>query len=131
MSTDYIPDRQFDFKALRGFRRGVVRVYESERRWITLTDGKNYLTAYSPAGRYPLVFQRSSSNNVSRIIRAIERAFSVELVCEYDARYESLLNRSRKPTQPTPFARSKAADRGRQAAEMGAKVNSAKGRRVS
>lgn len=90
MSTNYIPDNPLDFSALRAFKRRSVQTHSRERNRVILTDGKNYLAAYRAVRGHPLTFERTGENDVSRIIRAVEKEFTVRLVSEYDDCYATL-----------------------------------------
>jgi hypothetical protein len=93
VSTDFIPNHAIPFDALRAFDRGGVRAMKNPGKdSLILSDGTNCLHAYAAGRSYPQIFQRCGDNDPERIIQALEDAFGVRLVSEYEPEYERLLN---------------------------------------
>ena len=92
MSTDFLPDGQIAFDALRAFNHGGVHTHSvDDDDTVHLTDGKeNYLAAYPPSRTWPIMFERCGNNDPTRIVEAIEHAFSVHLVSEYDDDFDKI-----------------------------------------
>jgi hypothetical protein len=98
MSTDFIPDRPIPMESLRQFNRDGVKTHEVHTDGtLILTDGTNYLHAYPPSKDCPQLFQRCGTNDPLKIIDALETAFAVTLVSEYDPEYDDLLGSEPDP----------------------------------
>ena len=85
-------------EALRCFDNNGVKTHEVHTDGsLILTDGVNYLHAYPPSKDCPQLFQRCGTNDPLRIIDALETAFDVILVSEYEPGYEELLGVDPEP----------------------------------
>ncbi len=98
MSTNFIPDASIPMAALRAFNRHGVKA-ETDDGHLTLTDGRNWLHVNPENKSDPMMFERRGSNDPSAIVQAVESAFGVRLVSEYEPEYERLLVGKRK-TKP-------------------------------
>lgn len=112
MSTDYVPNKDILFSELKAFNhKGVTvdTVYKDGS--IILTDGRNYLYAYSSSeietyeirekrfeyiSRNPyegVIFTRYGVNDPKKIIDSIEDYFKVRLISEYEDEYNDIVSR--------------------------------------
>jgi len=110
MSIDFVPNKSISFAELKTFNHRAVKVdtiYDDDS--LILTDGKNYLWAYSTAeieiyrtekdgsesvshNHYDgVMFKLCGANDHVRIFDAIENYFDIWMVSEYDEEYESVI----------------------------------------
>lgn len=110
MSTDYVPSKAIPFSAVMTFNHSGVTVDTIDDGNVLLTDGTNFLWAYSRADieTYRIVndnfqylysnsyegvmFTRYGPNNPERIIEAIEGFFNVRLISEYEDEYADIVS---------------------------------------
>ncbi len=99
MSTYFIPDGPLAFESLREFDHSGVHAAPADSDGsVVLTDGhENYIRAYPATPNDPVTFERSGANDPDRIIAALESAFHINLVSEYDEEYELLQEQHRTP----------------------------------
>ena len=95
MSTNFIPDATIPMDALRVFNRHGVKA-ETDDGGLTLTDGNNWLRVYPGSKSDPMMFERCGGNDPSAIVKAVESAFGVRLISEYEPEFERLLTGKRK-----------------------------------
>jgi hypothetical protein len=72
----------------------IAPAYEAKRgKQCCLTDGTNYMWAYSVTGEEPgdfytrTYFARYGANDVTDLINAIKEHFNIEMISEHDEGY--------------------------------------------
>ncbi len=95
MSTNWIPRRPIPFKALAVFNQnGVEARTDDQGKGLVLTDGVNYLHVYAVPEADTVLLERNGKNDPAAILQAVEYAFGITLVSEYDDEYGSLSERT-------------------------------------
>ena len=94
MSTNWIPRRSIPFAALETFSlNGIEARAAEDGRGLVLTDGENCLSVYPVEEENTVLLARSGRNDPVAILSALEDAFGVKLVSEYDPEYGELSER--------------------------------------
>ncbi len=90
MSTSFIPDAPIPIEEIRAFNRNGVKA-ETDENGLVLTDGRNGLRVYAESESDPMMFERYGRNDPTAIVEAVESAFGVELIPEFEPEFERLL----------------------------------------
>jgi len=94
MSTNWIPQRPIPFAALEAFKQNGIEARATKGdRALVLTDGENYLSVYPVQEENTVLLERSGTNDPAAIVQAIEDAFGIKLISEYDPEYSELAER--------------------------------------
>ena len=94
MSTNWIPKRPIPFAALETFSLNGIKTKAAEDgRGLVLNDGENCLSVYPVDKANTVLRERSGKNDPVAILSAIEDAFGIRLVSEYDPEYGELPER--------------------------------------
>jgi len=91
MSTNWIPQKPISFRAFARFNQnGVEARTDDEGKGLVLTDGVNCLHVYAVPEEDTVLLERNGKNNPAVILQAVEDAFGIRLVSEYDDEYGAL-----------------------------------------
>jgi len=95
MSTNWIPQKPISFEALAAFNQnGVEARTDDQGKGLVLTDGVNYLHVYAVPEADTVLLERNGDNDPAAILQAVEDAFGITLVSEYDDEYGALAERT-------------------------------------
>lgn len=94
MSTEFMPSKRIAFERIRSFsHNGVTAIVHVGN--VLLREGENYLWAYPAYPGRRVTFVRQGSNEVMKIIEALEDFFHVRLITEHEDEFFDIFKTER------------------------------------